>query len=107
MTHATVIYTGSIWTGTADDHWVEAFAVQNGMILATGTLDEVKAAVEADYEIVEYSEGIMMPGLIDGHLHLSLAGTQLAHELPLAPSDDADTILQKVAEWTTRVEPGE
>lgn len=107
MTHATVIYTGSIWTGTADDHWVEAFAVQNGMILATGTLDEVKAAVDTNYEIVEYSEGIMMPGLIDGHLHLSLAGTQLAHELPLAPSDDADTILQKVAEWTTRLEPGE
>lgn len=107
MSNSNVIYAGPIWTGTSDNHWVEAFAVQNGKILATGTLEEVKAAAGEKSQVVEFSDGIIMPGLIDGHLHLSLAGTQLAHELPLAPSDDAETILQKVSEWSTRLEPGE
>lgn len=107
MSNSNVIYAGPIWTGTSDNHWVEAFAVQNGNILATGTLEEVKAAAGEKSQVVEFSDGIIMPGLIDGHLHLSLAGTQLAHELPLAPSDDAETILQKVSEWSTRLEPGE
>ena len=49
----------------------------------------------------------MTPGLIDGHLHLSLGGTQLVHELALDPTDEADTILAKVSEWTNRLEPGE
>lgn len=97
MTEHTTVYTGQIWTGVTDDAWVEAFAVQDGKILATGTLEEVTAAAGMDHELVKLEDGIITPGLIDGHLHLSLGGTQLAHELPLDPSDDADAILEKVA----------
>lgn len=107
MTNPIAIYTGQIWTGVSDDTWVEAFAVEDGKVVATGTLDEVKAAAGDHYELVEITEGMMMPGLIDGHLHLSLGGTQLAHELALDPANDADAILQKVAEWTEHLEPGE
>lgn len=107
MTNPTTVYTGKIWTGATDAAWVEAFAVQDGKILATGPLDEVTAAAGDDHELVEITDGIVMPGLIDGHLHLSLGGTQLAHELPLNPTDDADAIVKKVADWTTRLEPGE
>src|SRR5690625_4988632 len=107
MTEHTTVYTGQIWTGVTDDAWVEAFAVQDGKILATGTLEEVTAAAGMDHELVKLEDGIITPGLIDGHLHLSLGGTQLAHELPLDPSDDADAILEKVAAWTRRLAPGE
>ena len=40
-------------------------------------------------------------------MHLSLGGTQLAHELPLNPTDEADTILEKVSQWTERLAAGE
>lgn len=107
MTNSTTIYTGQIWPGTGDDEWIEAFAVKDGKILATGTLDEVRAATGEGYDLIQLTEGIVTPGLIDGHLHLSLGGTQLTFELPLDPSDEADTIIAKVAEWTKRLEPGE
>lgn len=107
MTKTTVIYTGTIWTGISDDDWVEALAVANGTIIATGTMAEVQAATDDAAQVVELADGMLMPGLIDGHLHLSLAGTQLAHELPIDPTDDRDTILTKVAQWTKKLEPGQ
>lgn len=107
MSNPIVIYTGKIWTGISDDHWIDAFAVEDGKIHATGTVEAVKTTVGDKYELVDLPEGILMPGLIDGHLHLSLAGTQLAHELPLDPADDAETILSKVSNWATRLEPGQ
>ena len=107
MTQTTTVYTGKVWTGVNDDDWVEAFAVKDGRILATGTVQDVASQVDEQHETISIDDGIITPGLIDGHLHLSLGGTQLAHELALNPNDDADTILAKVREWTTRLEPGE
>lgn len=107
MTEHTTVYTGQIWTGTDDDTWVEAFAVRDGKILATGAFEDVTATAGKQHEFVRIDDGIITPGLIDGHLHLSLGGTQLAHELPLDPSDDAAAIIEKVAAWTERLEPGE
>ncbi|MFH0412059.1 amidohydrolase family protein [Corynebacterium sp. L4756] len=101
------IYAGKIWTGVADNDWGEAFAVEDGIISATGTLEEVKTKAADGSEVVNLTEGVVTPGLMDDHLHLNLGGTQLAHELPLDPTDDADTILEKVSEWITRLEPGE
>lgn len=103
----TTVYTGKIWTGVADDDWVEAFAVTDGRIIATGALHEVEDQVGTPHETIIIDKGIVTPGLIDGHLHLSLGGTQLAHELALDPTDDAETILAKVREWTSRLKPGE
>jgi len=107
MTQTTTVYTGKVWTGVNDDDWVEAFAVKDGRILATGTIQDVAGQVDEQHETISIDGGIITPGLIDGHLHLSLGGTQLAHELALNPNDAADTILAKVREWTTRLEPGE
>ncbi len=103
----TTVYTGKIWTGVADDDWVEAFAVADGRIIATGALHEVEDQVGTPHETIIIDKGIVTPGLIDGHLHLSLGGTQLAHELALDPTDEAETILAKVREWTSRLKPGE
>ncbi|NWN88402.1 MAG: amidohydrolase [Micrococcaceae bacterium] len=107
MTEENTIYTGKIWTGVSDTDWIEAFAVKDGRITATGTLEEVKTFAGGQSEVTEINTGIITPGLIDGHLHLSLGGTQLAHELQLDPSDDADAIIEKVADWTDHLEPGE
>src|SRR5699024_4792808 len=103
----TPVYPAKIWAGVADDDWVEAFAVADGRIIATGALHEVEDQVGTPHETIIIDKGIVTPGLIDGHLHLSLGGTQLAHELALDPTDDAETILAKVREWTSRLKPGE
>lgn len=107
MTRETIIYTGRIWTGISDDDWVDALAVRNGTIVATGTVTEVQTTTGGSPTVVDIADGIITPGLIDGHLHLSLAGTQLVHELPIDPSDNSEAILNKVANWTQQLDPGE
>lgn len=107
MSQPLTIYTGQIWTGASDDHWVEALAVEDGTILATGTVEEVVNKVGKQHETITIDRGIITPGLIDGHLHLSLGGTQLAHELALDPTDDAAEILDKVSQWAQQLQPGE
>lgn len=36
----TTVYTGKVWTGVADDDWVEAFAVEDGRIIAGDIKDD-------------------------------------------------------------------
>jgi predicted amidohydrolase YtcJ len=49
---------------------------------------------------------MVMPGLIDGHVHLNLGGSQAAFELPLLPTDGIGKILGRVANWAAWLEPG-
>lgn len=78
-----VIYHGNVLTmARGEFSSADAFAVRNGLIIAVGTLAEVKAAVgvKGDHaapdnekvKIVDYSDKFLMPGFIDPHMHLLL-----------------------------------
>lgn len=78
-----VIYHGSVLTVARGKFSpADAFAVRNGVIIAVGTLAEVKAAVgvKGDHaapdnekvKIVDYTDKFLMPGFIDPHMHLLL-----------------------------------
>ncbi|TQF12856.1 amidohydrolase [Myxococcus llanfairpwllgwyngyllgogerychwyrndrobwllllantysiliogogogochensis] len=53
---------------------VEALAVREGKVLATGTRDEVLAAAGAGARVVDLGEATVVPGLTDSHGHLSALG---------------------------------
>ena len=66
---------------------VEAFAVRDGRFIAVGTLQEVMLEVGQDHEISHKFEGrVVIPGLIDQHLHPMLGATTLTTEI-IAPED--------------------
>lgn len=48
----------------------EAFAVENGVIVKTGTSDEIKKYGEMGYEIRDLEGKTVVPGFNDSHLHL-------------------------------------
>ncbi|NTX06550.1 amidohydrolase [Myxococcus sp. CA040A] len=53
---------------------VEALAVREGKVLATGTRDEVLAAAGAGARVVDLGDATVVPGLTDSHGHLSALG---------------------------------
>ncbi|NTX56615.1 amidohydrolase [Myxococcus sp. CA039A] len=53
---------------------VEALAVREGKVLATGTRDEVLAAAGVGARVVDLGEATVVPGLTDSHGHLSALG---------------------------------
>lgn len=69
----TIVYLAPIVTMDPDRPRAEAFAVQGDRIVAVGTAAEVRAAVP-DGTREERLEGVVLPGLIDAHLHMERAG---------------------------------
>ncbi|MBZ4395702.1 amidohydrolase [Myxococcus sp. AS-1-15] len=53
---------------------VEALAVRDGKVLATGTRDEVLAAAGPGARVVDLGSATIVPGLTDSHGHLSSLG---------------------------------
>ena len=75
----TVFVAKKIITMTEAQPEATAVAVRDGIILEVGSLDSLKPWLEHDeYEIVEdYTEQVLMPGLIDPHLHPIMAAVLL------------------------------
>lgn len=66
---------------------VDAVAVRNGRFVAVGLLSEVINEVGSDYEIShQFLDKVILPGLIDQHLHPMLGATTLTTEI-IAPED--------------------
>ena len=65
----TVLYNGKISTEDAQDSTVEALAIRNGTVLATGTDSKVKALAGKSTRMIDLGGRRVLPGLLDGHLH--------------------------------------
>lgn len=107
-TRADLVVTGGrIWTQDPRRPWAEALAVRSGVLVAVGTTAEVLPLAGPATIVRDLGGAMVMPGLIDGHVHLNLGGSQAAFELPLLPTDELDTVLAKVRRWALDLEPGE
>jgi imidazolonepropionase len=53
-----------------------AVAVKNGKIVAVGDTDEVLKHLTGEYEIIDASNKLVTPGLVDPHVHLVFSGTR-------------------------------
>ena len=50
----------------------EAVCISGGKILAVGTLEALRAAAPHPCEEIHLKEGVLLPGFIDSHSHLSM-----------------------------------
>lgn len=101
MAKADVIYlNGYIYTADQQDTVCEAVAIQNGYIIATGSTQEINNSNYVDnHTIIHNLQGkIMMPGIIDSHLHTFWGGMQLSScnlNYQSLTIDDTLAIIQK------------
>ena len=77
----TIYHDGTILTMDADFPQVEALAVMDGRIVATGSLKDVKQAVGDGADLVSLEGGTLLPGFIDGHSHFCSGGMFLPEEI--------------------------
>ena len=64
-----VLVNGKISTVDAANSTVEALAIRDGDIIATGRSDKVKALAKHGTQVIDLHGRRVLPGLIDGHLH--------------------------------------
>jgi predicted amidohydrolase YtcJ len=75
---ATMLVLGKIWTADARRPFVEAVAVRGDKIVAAGSRAELDTYRDAKTQIVDASGGLVVPGMIDSHIHLVDGGLRLS-----------------------------
>ena len=74
----TVVY-GKIYTSNSNQDYIEAFAVKDGKYIYAGTKDEAKKYVkQGTTQVLDYSDGFVMPGATEGHAHYIMVSTLTA-----------------------------
>ena len=96
MQHADTVYlNGLLYTGDAQRRFAQALATQGGKIIAVGRDDDIRPLAGPATRIVDLAGRLMLPGLIDGHVH-PLEGHQILGDFDLSGINDPDTILQRI-----------
>ncbi len=103
---ATFIVQGRIWTGDARRPWAEAVAVGGEQIIAVGSRSDVARLQGAETQVIDAGEGLVVPGLIDSHIHLVDGGERLA-SVQLRDAESRDEFVRLVAESARTKRPGE
>jgi len=64
-----ILHNGSVYTMDKDLSRVDAFAVKDGKIIATGSYNELRMLQGEGTRLVDAGGRMVMPGIIDAHLH--------------------------------------
>jgi predicted amidohydrolase YtcJ len=76
-----ILMNGKVLTVDPNDSVVEAVAVKDGSIQATGSYDELKRLVGPSTRKVDLKGKTATPGLVDSHLHMQYYGKQFQDKL--------------------------
>ncbi|PSV54587.1 amidohydrolase [Photobacterium sp. GB-1] len=102
--HADTIYSGGdIITINDKQPEVEAVAVKNGKILATGSLSDIEKHKNAETNIVDLKGNTLIPGFVDAHGHVFNVGLQALSANLLPPPDgegrDINSLIELTNQW--------
>jgi predicted amidohydrolase YtcJ len=103
---ATVYYGGDILTMEGDSaQYVEAVAIKDGKILFVGAKAEAMKAAGDGHQMVDLKGQTLLPGFIDAHGHLWMAGIQaVAANLLPAPDgkgNNIEALINITNKWKT------
>jgi hypothetical protein len=73
----TVFVNGKVYTADAAGQVAEAIAVRNGVIAAVGSDAAIRAHIGKATHIIDLDGRMLMPGLVDAHMHPATGGEML------------------------------
>src|SRR4029077_18327725 len=97
---------GHIWTADSQRPSVGAVAVRDDKIIAVGTREELAHLRGNDTQVIDAGAGIVVPGLIDSHIHLIDGGLQLA-SVQLRDANTRDEFVRRIGEFAKKKAKGE
>jgi predicted amidohydrolase YtcJ len=96
---------GKVYTLDPDQPWATAVAVGDGRIVAVGSDREVLAHRGAETRVVDLGGRLLMPGLIDAHVHPAWGGVKDLFNCNFPFSATPDEIGAKISECVA-AQPG-
>lgn len=101
----TILVNGRVITGDARDSVVEALAIKNGKVLATGTRAAIEKLAGPSTQRIDLLGRTATPGLIDTHIHFQAVDDLYA--VDLSQADSIDACLAKIKAGVAKAQPGE
>ncbi len=90
---------GKVYTVSEGMPWAEAFAITGNKISFVGSNLEADALrVEAE-EVVDLKGMMVLPGFVDGHMHIQMAGPEQLFKVQLHDLDNEKDYIQRIKEY--------
>jgi len=102
----TAILSAQIFTGDATRPWAEALGIKDNRIISVGSNDEVKAACGRGAQTFELPGRLVIPGIVDAHLHFVNFGLYL-QRLDLRDLPSIEDCRARVRQAVATRKPGE
>jgi len=103
-----VLLEGKVITVDPNDSIVEALAVKNGRIVATGHNSEITKLVGPRTQVVHLGGRSVLPGFVDAHTHLEgIAAFHRMLDVHVPPLKGVDDILDKIRNEVNAKKPGD
>ncbi len=101
-----IVINGDVRTVDPESGTVEAFAVKDSWFLAVGSNADIEKFKGPETEIIDAKGASIVPGLIDGHSHLTY-GLNLIRGVDLYGVAERDEWLDKIKKRSDQLPPGE
>ena len=109
LTADRIFHNGRIVTVDRNFRIAEALAIRftpaGSEIMAVGSNSEVMALRGSDTRVTDLQGRVVIPGIIDAHLHFSLLGIEAAHEADLRRSTSLPAVIDEMKRLKERRKP--
>jgi len=101
----TVLINGGIYTVDTERNWVEAAAILDGVFIAVGKNDEIKALAGPATRTIDLDGKLAVPGFHDAHVHPTMGGYALLG-CSLESESSVSAIIEKVTACASQDDDG-
>ncbi len=103
---ADLVLFGKTWTGDSTHPWAQGVAIAGDTIVAVGDSSTVARRVGPGTRVLRAGRGLIVPGLMDGHVHFLSGGYQLS-SVDLRTADSPRDFVARIKAFAEERKPGE
>ena len=89
---------GRVFTSDPDNSWAEAVVVDGDRIAFVGGAEAAAAVAGDDAAHIDVDGGLVLPGFVDGHVHITLTGSSMLKAY-LRDATSVEEIQRRVKMW--------
>jgi predicted amidohydrolase YtcJ len=93
-----VLTNGRIWTGIDSADFVEAVAIRDSVIVATGSSEEMKSWIDDRTEVIDLQGKLATAGFNDAHIHF-LGGSLGLTEVEMSSTKSLEEVINSVKDF--------
>lgn len=93
-----ILVGGRVFTADSNNLWAEAAVIDGERVSFVGEEEAALAHAGNDAERIEVDGGLVMPGFVDGHVHVTLTGSSMLKAY-LRDAGNVEEIQRRVKAW--------